>query len=93
MPIRIVNTGTPRISVSSGGGGLSPADIPPLVSYAHTQSAASATWTIAHNLGFFPNVTVVDSGGNLVEANVTYTNNANLTIVLSSAISGVAYLS
>ena len=92
MPIQIVNSGTQRISVVSGET-LSPSDIPTLVSYQHIQSAASDTWTIAHNLGFFPNVTVVDSGGNMVEGNVTYTNTANLTITLSSSVSGVAYLS
>lgn len=92
MPISIVNSGTQRISVSSGQT-LGPADIPPLVSYQHTQSSASDTWTIEHNLSFYPNVTVIDSGGNMVEANITYTNNASLTISLSSAISGVAYLS
>lgn len=102
MPITIVNTGTPVLGINaiptafaaiSSGQALGPSDIPPLVAYQHTQSAASATWTIAHNLNFFPNVTVIDSGGNMVEANVTYTNNANLTITFSSAISGVAYLS
>jgi hypothetical protein len=92
MPVNIVNQGTAVLSVASGQS-LGPADIPALVAYQHTQSAASTTWTIAHNLNFFPNVTVIDSGGSMVEANVTYTNNANLTITFSSAISGVAYLS
>lgn len=92
MPIQIVNTGTPKISVLSGES-LGPSDIPALVSFQHTQSAASDTWTIEHNLNFFPNVTVIDSGGNMVEANITYTNNASLVVALSSAISGVAYLS
>lgn len=31
--------------------------------YEHTQSVASATWTINHNLGKFPSVTVLDSEG------------------------------
>jgi hypothetical protein len=92
MPIQIVNPGTQTISIASGRA-LGPADIPQLVSFQHIQSAASDTWEIEHNLGFFPNVTVIDSGGNMVEANVTYTNTATLTITLSSAISGVAYLS
>ena len=102
MPIVVVNPATPRIAATvvpspqttvTSGQVLNPSDIPALVSYQHTQSAASAEWTIEHNLSFFPNVTVIDSGGNMVEANVTYTNNASLVITLSSAISGVAYLS
>jgi hypothetical protein len=102
MPIVVVNQGVPRIAVVnpatptasiSSGAGLGPSDIPALVSFRHTQSAASATWTIVHNLNFFPNVTVIDSGGSMVEATITYTNNTSLTITFSSAISGVAYLS
>jgi hypothetical protein len=92
MPIQIVNTGTPSITIASGKA-LSPSEIPALVSLAHVQSAASDEWTINHNLNFVPNVTVIDSGGNMVEAQVVHQDNANLTINFSSAISGTAYLS
>lgn len=81
------------VSAVAATGGVTPSQIPDLVSYQHTQSAAASTWTIEHNLGFMPSVTVVDSGGNLVEANVTYTSTALLSVAFSSAISGIAYLS
>ena len=31
--------------------------------YTHTQSTASATWTINHNLGFRPSIELFDAGG------------------------------
>jgi len=63
------------------------------VSYEHTQGSASASWTIVHNLGFKPNLTVVDSAGNIVEGEITYTNSNSLTVSFQSAFSGYAYLS
>ena len=63
------------------------------VSYAHTQGAASSSWVIPHNLGFFPNVTTIDSAGNIVEGEIAYTNSNSLTVSFSSAFSGKAYLS
>lgn len=62
-------------------------------SYSHTQSASSDTWTIAHSLGFKPNVTVEDSGGSIIEGDVVYTDNNNLTITFTAASTGKAYLS
>jgi hypothetical protein len=59
----------------------------------HTQGSASATWVITHNLGFYPNVTVQDSAGNIVEGEITYTNTNSLTVSFASAFSGKAYLS
>lgn len=77
----------------TGPGGVNASDIPGLVSYTHTQSAASTSWTIAHNLNFKPNVTVFDSADSMVEGSVTHTSNTTLTITFSAAISGRAHLS
>ena len=63
------------------------------VSYEHMQGSASNSWTITHNLGFKPNVTVIDSAGNIVEGEVTYTNTNSLTVSFQSAFSGNAYIS
>lgn len=77
----------------SGGGGLVPGDIPALVSYTHNQIAASNLWTVVHNLNFFPQLTVFDSAGSMVEGAVTHINNTTLTIAFSVAISGTVHLS
>jgi|TARA_R110002012_G_scaffold292026_1_gene486773 hypothetical protein len=65
--------------------------------YTHTQSAASATWTITHNLNKFPAITVVDSGGSVVKGEILYNSANQLTLTFyaggsTSAFSGKAYL-
>ena len=63
------------------------------VSYEHTQGSSSNSWVINHNLGFKPNVTVVDSAGTMYEGEIAYTNTNSLTVSFSAAFSGKAYLS
>ena len=61
--------------------------------FTFTQASPASTWTIAHNLGYRPNISVVDSAGSQVEGNAVWTDINNLTITFSGAFSGVAYLS
>lgn len=77
----------------SGADGTQADDIPALVSYVHNQLASAAEWTVNHNLNFYPNVTVYDSAGSMVEGSVNHSTATSLTITFSSAISGKAYLS
>ena len=65
--------------------------------YSHNQSAASATWTITHNLNKFPSVTVIDSGDSVVQGEILYNSANQLTLTffaggVESAFSGKAYL-
>ena len=65
--------------------------------YTHNQSAASATWTITHNLNKFPSVTVIDSGDSVVQGEILYNSANQLTLTFyaggsTSAFSGKAYL-
>ena len=52
----------------------------PTRNYTHTQSSASLTWTINHNLGFNPSVEILSVGGVEIEAQVTHTS-VNQTII------------
>lgn len=61
--------------------------------YTHTQGAPANPWVITHNLGFRPNVIVIDSGGSVVEGDITYPTVNQMQIAFSGAFSGVAYLS
>ena len=61
--------------------------------FTFTQGSPASTWTIAHGLGYRPNISVVDSAGSQVEGNTVWTDINNLTITFSGAFSGVAYLS
>jgi hypothetical protein len=67
------------------------------ITYTHTQGSVSNTWVIVHNLGRFPSVTVVDSGGTVVTGNVVYDSNNQITLTFFAngslvAFSGKAYL-
>jgi len=60
-------------------------------SYVHVQGAASTYWTIVHNLGKFPSITVVDSGNSEVEGEVQYIDPNTVTISFSASFGGRAY--
>jgi hypothetical protein len=63
------------------------------VSYEYTKSTTSTTWEITHNLGFYPNVVVQDSGGTIYEGEISYLTVNSLVLTFSTPISGKAYLS
>lgn len=58
--------------------------------YLHTQSSTSATWTINHNLGFQPTVSIKTAGGAEVECDVIHTSNNQCIAYANSAFSGTA---
>lgn len=90
----IISITTPTGTVDFGDSGtVTPVVIAPDLAYAHTQGTASATWTISHNLDFYPNVTVIDSAGTIVEGEIAYTSRNQVVLTFSAAFSGKAYLS
>jgi hypothetical protein len=83
----------PNIVITTPGpqgpaGAFSPGD----VAYTHTQSVASATWTINHNLGFNPVAVVLDSGGTQCEGAISYPTTNQMVIVFTGAFTGIAYI-
>lgn len=64
-----------------------------LSGFIHTQGTSSAQWTITHNLGRYPSVTVVDSAGSVVVGGVTYIDEDTVSVQFSAPFSGRAYLS
>lgn len=61
--------------------------------YSHAQSTPSATWTINHNLGYNPNIVIIDSAGTVVEGSYEFPNVNRLIATFSGEFSGNAYLS
>lgn len=49
--------------------------------------------SITHNLGFYPNVTIKDSTGDLVETGIDYSNTNQIMLTMAQPFSGTAYLS
>jgi hypothetical protein len=74
-------TGKSWISEAIGGG-----------TYVYTQMTAMASWLITHNLGRFPAVVVVDSGGTVVLGEVTYIDANTILLNFSAPFGGKAYL-
>ena len=60
--------------------------------FVFTQAVPSLVWSIQHNLGKFPSVSVVDTGNTTVISQIDYIDNNNLTITNSAQFAGKAYL-
>lgn len=60
--------------------------------YVHTQSVASATWTITHTLNKYPAVNVVNSGNNEVIPDIHYNSTTQITLTFGVPDTGKAYL-
>jgi len=94
LSIGTVTSGTAAVNIT----GTAPTQVINFVlpisgSYIHTQSASASTWTINHNLGFNPAVSVVDSGENVVIGDVTYITTNTLSVSFTASFGGKAYLS
>lgn len=62
------------------------------LNYVFYQLSASALWHIVHSLGKFPDVVVIDSGGNNVIGTIDYIDMNTLDIVFSAPFGGTCYL-
>lgn len=77
--VRDVGTGTPG---ASGG------------SYVHDQASPSTTWTIDHNLGYYPNVQSFDTNGvELLGGTKSHSSLIQTVITWAVAVSGKSYVS
>ena len=87
---RIANTITRKVltDIEDALNALAPGSL----YYVHNQGSASSTWNISHNLGAYPNVTVVDSAGSQVEGSVDYTDDNTIVISFSAPFGGKAFL-
>ena len=94
LSVGTVTTGTAAVNIT----GTVPSQVlnfvlPVSGSYTHIQVVAASTWTINHNLGYYPAVSIVDSGENLVMGDVTYISTNTLSVSFNASFGGKAYLS
>lgn len=61
-------------------------------SYVHTQTLASSTWTISHNLDKYPSVVIVDNDDVVVYGKTTYQDKNTVIINFAAAFTGKAFL-
>lgn len=60
--------------------------------YEHEQGEVSDAWEIHHNLGRYPSVTVVDTTGREIIAEVQYIDKNNCVVLTKGEFKGTAYL-
>jgi hypothetical protein len=56
--------------------------------FLHTQNSPASEWIVNHNLGVKPNAAVLDTGGNVVDAQVLHISANQLRVYFSSAQTG-----
>lgn len=61
------------------------------INLTYTQSSASNTWVVNHNLNKYCSVTVVDDNNDVVIGEVHYDSVNQITLTLTAAFSGKAY--
>lgn len=59
--------------------------------FVYKQSSASDMWTVVHNLGKYPSITVVDSAGTVVVGEIVLQTTEQAVISFNGAFSGKAY--
>lgn len=91
FPISISNGGTGATNAADARANLGITEM--TQSYVYEQGVAASTWTIDHNLGFYPSVTVVDSAGNMVSGEVNYASINRVVVSFNGSFAGSAYLS
>lgn len=70
---------------------VGPPGVPGGTTYTHTQAVPAAVWTVAHNLGRYPSVSVVDHLGGLLTPDVRYLDADLVQITHSVPLIGKAY--
>lgn len=88
QPVVKVEPVIPVVRVTAPGPQGSTAE----VFYVHTQSTASDTWTINHNLGGEPTAVVLDSAGTQCEGTFSYPSKNQMVITFTAPFTGTAYV-
>ena len=80
------------LKIASPGPQGAKGDAGDLTAYIHTQGSAATTWTINHNRGYKPAVTIFSAGGLEIEAEVVHVSNNQVQVLFVTATAGSARL-
>lgn len=83
-PSVVVTVGTQGPAGAAGAAGSA---------YTHTQSVAASSWTVTHNLGYRPAVSVLTDGGQLRLAEVTHLSVNQCRVDFAAASTGSVVVS
>jgi hypothetical protein len=61
------------------------------LNYVHVQGTPSSVWIVTHNLGKYPSIEIVDSGGSAVIPSVQFDSPNAATLTFGSPTSGKAF--
>ena len=61
--------------------------------FAFEQQSNSTSWTIVHNLGYRPAITIQDYFKNTIEGDINHLDTSTVGLSFADAVSGYAYLS
>lgn len=71
---------------------LQPADVTVAdKNYVHTQAVPSTTWTINHNLGKFPSISIVDTSDREWLGDIIHNSINQAVVVFAASFGGKAY--
>jgi hypothetical protein len=79
-----------QVSVDTPGL-VGPPGPPGGASYEHYQAVAAPTWTVNHNLGFRPSVSVRDAGGSLLLCEIVHVSINQSILFFAAPAAGAAY--
>ena len=58
--------------------------------YEHVQMVPATTWSVQHNLGKYPSITIIDTSGDEVWCDVRHNSTNEITLSFSREFAGVA---
>lgn len=85
--------GCPAINVLENDEQVSSGNNAGVSSFKHTQSAASAAWTVNHNLGFNPSVRAYSVGGREMVGEIVHTSLYQAIVYFDGPVAGYAVCS
>lgn len=81
-----------QVLVAKADGTVNWERAPSADTFVFTQNTPATQWDITHTLNKLPSVMVVDTGNTVVQGQITYTDNSNITINFTAGFAGKAYL-
>lgn len=91
-PVVLEITPPPVVTLDVATSGVQGPPGPPAPSFTYVHGGPSDVWTVAHNLGFRPAVSIITVGGLEMMGNVQHLSENTLQITFTQNVAGTARL-